>query len=199
MKTTWHSLCIGLVAAIMLCSGGCTGDDGDDTGAESGAKGSSASATGEDDGDPDGGGQGCADACAALADDAQCGMVGFDEGVCTDACSSDACAACLAASEACGNDCDAMCGGGGSGDGSDDDADSGEASDDGPSVPSPECVSDDECGVSFECLSCRLTDGEGWCFQTEECSFDADCGSGGKCGYNVESGEYRCMEAEYCS
>jgi hypothetical protein len=53
-------------------------------------------------------------------------------------------------------------------------------------------------GISFECVSCNLTDNEGWCEQSMACTWDEDCGFGGKCGYNVETSDYRCLPAAYC-
>jgi hypothetical protein len=66
-------------------------------------------------------------------------------------------------------------------------------------VPETECAADGECGVSFECLSCSLTASAGWCVQTMECSFDADCGEGNRCGFRVEDAKYRCLPATYCA
>lgn len=59
-------------------------------------------------------------------------------------------------------------------------------------------MSDDECGLSFECLSCTLVSEGGWCEQTMPCSFDEDCGIDGKCGYNLASSEYRYLPKSYC-
>jgi hypothetical protein len=47
-------------------------------------------------------------------------------------------------------------------------------------------------------VSCNLTDNEGWCEQSMACTWDEDCGFGGKCGYNVQTSDYRCLPASYC-
>jgi hypothetical protein len=96
----------------------------------------------------------------------------------------------------------ACAGGDGDGDGDtgDGDGDTGDGDGDtgNPEVPDKDCVINNDCGLSYECVSCGLTDGEGWCLQSMGCSFDEDCGFGGKCGYNVETADYRCLPAAYC-
>jgi hypothetical protein len=196
MKTPWNSFRVCLVAAIVALVGGCQDDGSDDEGGDDGATsngdgdGDGDDASSNDDGPPsadgaDDGGAACSDACTMLATDPSCG---FDAASCMESCTEGACAACLAGTTECGADCVDTCSGA---------ADGGESGDDG-NPPAPECVGDDECGLSFECVSCNLTDGQGWCEQTMACSFDADCGLGGKCGYSVVSGEYRCLPAENC-
>lgn len=207
MKISLHSLKLLLVASTLAIAGGCDDEGGDDDGADTGSSAPGDDGDGADDGDDgadDGGGDGgsaCADACATLGGDPACAAMGIDESSCGSLCTSDACAACLGASAECGTDCQSACAGGGD-DGADDGGgDSSGGADDGADdggIPQPECINDGECGISFQCVSCGLNDGEGWCVQTMECSFDEDCGSGGKCGYNVQSGDYRCLPAEYC-
>jgi hypothetical protein len=217
MKTPWHALHLVLLVSAVALAGGCGdgggGDDGDTGGADDGdGDGDGGSAPGDDgDGDGDGGdggGAACSDACATLAGDPDCAAMGVDAATCASLCTSDACATCLEASAMCGLDCQTACAGGGD-DGADDGADDGvdssgggdDGADDGADdggVPEIECINDGECGISFECVSCGLNDGAGWCFQTMECSFDEDCGSGGKCGYNVQSSDYRCLPAANC-
>jgi hypothetical protein len=194
MKIPRYGLCACLVAAMVVLGLGCEKDGGDDEGGDdSNDDGASSNGDGADEG-----GAACGDACAALVEDPQCAMGGFDEAACADSCSSDACAACLSESDACGTDCEAACAGGGSSaDGSSADGSSDDASDDG-NMPPPQCVKDDDCGISSECVACSLTATEGWCEVTMECSSDTDCGVGGKCGYNVKTSAYRCLEAEHC-
>lgn len=138
----------------------------------------------------------CEDACGVLE------SCGFPTAECLDFCVSGACAECLAASDQCGEDCVNACSEPpGDGDGDDDptgDGDGEESGDGDGDVPPKECVINNDCGISFECVSCELNDAEGWCEQTMECDFDEDCGFGGKCGYNVETAAWRCLPAEYC-
>lgn len=68
----------------------------------------------------------------------------------------------------------------------------------GSSGPQPECATEHDCGISQECVSCELTAHEGFCVFSEECHFDDDCGAGNKCGYNVETSEYRCIPSAKC-
>jgi hypothetical protein len=138
----------------------------------------------------------CEDACLNLE------SCGFPVDECLAFCGADACAECLASSDSCGQDCvDACAGGPGDGDGDptgDGDGDpSGDGDGDGD-VPPTECVINADCGISFECVACNLNDNEGWCEQSMACTWDEDCGFGGKCGYNVETSDYRCLPAEYC-
>jgi hypothetical protein len=111
-------------------------------------------------------------------------------------CDQDACLACFTKNG--GADCADEC------KGCEDDANGGAGSGSGGSTAEttggkqPTCANDHECGISFECLACGLNDTKGWCFQTKSCTFDGDCGSGNKCGYNVVSSEYRCLPADTC-
>jgi hypothetical protein len=141
---------------------------------------------GDDDEAGDGDGDG---ACANLE---SCGVPSNE---CLMLCIDDDCATCLADSESCGEDCLQACA-----PVTDDGNDEADTTDDGSDtgVPETECVLNDECGISFECVACNLTDNEGWCFQSMECSFDDDCGIDGKCGYNVETSDYRCLPADHC-
>jgi hypothetical protein len=64
-------------------------------------------------------------------------------------------------------------------------------------APKTNCMSVHDCGISQECIACGLTDTAGWCSFKKECMFDSDCAPD-KCGYNVETSEYRCLPATYC-
>jgi hypothetical protein len=115
-------------------------------------------------------------------------------------CDMNACMQCVvggggaSCAQACGG-CDDGSGASGSGAAGGGDAGNGGS---GSNVPKPECIMDDECGISFECLACNLNDAQGWCFQTKECNSDSDCGIDGKCGYNVASSAWRCLPADHC-
>lgn len=203
MKTYRFLFSACFLSAAITLWGGCEDDNGDGEGSAGSASGGSASGGSASGGSASGGGAGaCAEACQSLAADPECSMAGIDESVCMMVCGSGACAECLASSSACGADCEAACAGGGdsaddgSDDGSDDASDDG--SDDGEPKPEPECQKNNDCGVSYECVSCNLTSYEGFCEQTEACSHDSDCGSGRVCGYNVETSQYRCVSAEFC-
>lgn len=197
---------LGFTAALGLASA-CvtieTGDGGgDDNSDETGnSSGNNNNDSGNNDGNNNDGNDDssdlCADACDVLA------SCGFPVGECLEFCVSGPCAACLADSDQCGQDCANACTAPGDGDGDptgdgdgDDDPTAGDG--DGDQVPPKECVINNDCGLSFECVSCNLNDSEGWCEQSMDCSFDEDCGFGGKCGYNVQTADWRCLPAAYC-
>lgn len=190
----WIPRCVGAVAATLVL--GCGSDGSDDDGGDDAADsaGSASAAAGEEGSGGEGGGASCSDACATLAEDPACADF-LDAAGCEAQCGDQTCAACLEASASCGADCEGACAGGGGEDGS---GDGGGSGDDGGSVPMTECTADADCGISFECVACRVTDDEGWCEQTTECSFDSDCGTNGRCGYNVETSSYRCLPSMYC-
>ena len=68
----------------------------------------------------------------------------------------------------------------------------------GSSADEPVCATNDECGLSFDCLACRPADTKGWCVHSERCESDSDCGNPGKCGHNVETDETRCIPSSHC-
>lgn len=186
-----------LLTTLLAFATACDGDDGDDN-ASSSETGDSGNTTGNTSGNTSGntddGSEACDGACANLE------SCGFPVAECLSFCTSGACGECLASSSSCGQDClDACAGGDGDGDGDsgDGDGDSGDGDGDGD-VPAKDCVINDDCGISFECVACNLNDNEGWCEQTMACTWDEDCGFGGKCGYNVETADYRCLPAAYC-
>jgi hypothetical protein len=160
---------LGTCFAITLVLG-CGGDD-DDSGSTKGGAGQT-------------GGAGQASKSTAQCDDQAC-LACFNSGGGADC--ADECKGC----EDDGN------GGGGNGSAGNDSG-SGGSNAEMTGGKQPECASDDDCGISFECLACGLTDSQGWCFQTKACKFDGDCGVGNKCGYNVKSSEYRCLPADTC-
>jgi hypothetical protein len=183
------------VTALLALAGACDsgGDEGD---ADEAGDGDGDNGDGDGDGNTDnaesgdGSSEACEGACANLE---SCGLPTSE---CLMICFADECATCLANSNSCGEDCLEACApvtdtGDGDGDTTGDgDGDTG--------VPETECVLNTECGISFECVACGLTDNEGWCVQSSECSFDDDCGIDGKCGYNVETSDYRCLPESYC-
>src|SRR5690606_27517191 len=108
----------------------------------------------------------CDDACVNLE---SCG-VPINE--CLGICTGGACGTCLANSGSCGQDCAEACAPGGDGDGDPTGDGDGDPTGDGDGDPPPdkECVINDDCGLSFECVSCSLTDNEGWCEQSSDCN-----------------------------
>lgn len=202
LSSTTLLLGLGFTALLALAPACDDGDDGDDEAAEGNDSADSNSSNSSNDSadsndtnstndsadSNDSGSDACADACASLE---SCGLPG---GECLGFCTSDACAQCLLASESCGTDCLDACAPTSETTGDGD----GDTTDTGPNIPPTECVLNSECGLGYECVACGLTDNEGWCEQTSECTFDDDCGIDGKCGYNVESSAYRCLPAEYC-
>jgi hypothetical protein len=192
-----------LLTTLLAFTTACDGDDGDDnaSSSETGDSGNtsgnttgntSGNTTGNTTGDPDEGAEACDGACVNLE------ACGFPVDECLAFCTSGACGECLASSDSCGQDCVDACAGGGDGDGDPGDGDGDPSGDGDGDVPPKDCVINNDCGISFECVSCNLTDGEGWCEQSMECTWDEDCGFGGKCGYNVETSAYRCLPASYC-
>jgi hypothetical protein len=185
---------LGVAVSLPLHACATDGEDEGSDGASSDDTGSGNEDEGNDgdgnDGDgEDDGGASCADACEQLSG---CGVPTAD---CLAICGAGAsgCANCLADSSSCGEDCVSACEGGGE---TGDSEDSGSTTDD---PPQPHCTKTDECGISQECVACELNDSEGWCEFADECNFDSDCGSGRVCGYNVETSDYRCLSAQYCS
>lgn len=185
-----------LLSSLLAVATACDGDDGDDnassgeTGGDSGN--TNSSTTNTSGGNTDEGGEACQEACVNLE------SCGFSVNECLGICTTNACGECLASSGSCGEDCvDACAPVDPTGDGDGDPTGDGDGDGD-TSPPDKECVINDDCGLSYECVSCNLTDNEGWCEQTMECTWDEDCGFGGKCGYNVETADYRCLPAEYC-
>jgi hypothetical protein len=171
-----------------------TGDTGNTSGNTSNTSGNTSNTSGNTDGNDDSDSEICDEACINLM------ACGFPVDECLSFCSIGPCGECLASSDSCGQDCANACAGDGDGDGDggDGDGDAGDGDGDGDPIPPKNCVINDDCGLSFECVSCNLTDGEGWCEQSMDCTWDEDCGFGGKCGYNVETADYRCLPASYC-
>jgi hypothetical protein len=190
IKMRNSSWCACFMAALVALGIGCQDDGGGDD--ANGDTGADSNGPGDDgDGDGDDGGKSCVDACETLVEDPQCAL---DQSECVASCNGDACATCLSQSGDCGGECVDVCSGGDDGD---PDTGNDDSSDDG-NIPEPQCVMEGECGLGQECIACGLTDNEGWCVSAEECIDDDDCGIDGKCGYNVESGDYRCLPAAYC-
>lgn|SRR5690606_81313 len=182
---------IGFVSIILALSAGCD-DEGGESDSEENADMPGATGPGPGSGQ-DSASQACSDACGTLTARAECSAAGIDAATCGSLCQSSACAACLSDSAVCGEDCEAACQVEGGDSSEDPDGD-----DSGEPAPEPECTSDEECGVGFACVTCRLNDDAGWCEPAQQCSSVDPCDSGKVCGHWTDGSEYHCIAERYC-